>query len=212
MASQYRSFRRENPATDPDPTLAHRASAPASAPRSALTGRVAPLPHLSGMTRKAPTAAGDPAPLDPTRRDRRRYTDHVDRRRDGRVPRAHSAHARRVALEPLWRTGLRQDRRQPRALLPHRREGLAHCPAAGLLMPRPRKQPGELGKVNVKSSVHSTIKPLLWAVKITPLTPIRIYNFLHEVARRKSNTEALMARSVLAGMFDHAILHGVVAP
>src|SRR6218665_1462733 len=69
MASRYRSFRRENPATDPDPTLAHRASAPASAPRSALTGRAAPLPQLSGMTRKAPTAAGDPAPLDPTRLD-----------------------------------------------------------------------------------------------------------------------------------------------
>src|SRR6218665_3586213 len=69
MASQYRSFRRENPATDHDPTLAHRASAPASAPRSALRAGVAPLPHLSGMTRKAPPAAGAPAPLDPTRLD-----------------------------------------------------------------------------------------------------------------------------------------------
>lgn len=47
-------------------------------------------------------------------------------------------------------------------------------------------------------------------MKITSLTPVRIYNFLHEVARTKSNTEALMARSVLAGMFDLAILHGIV--
>jgi len=69
MASQYRSFRRENPAMDPDPTLLHRASALASAPHSALTGRVAPLPHLSGMTRKASTGTGEPAPLDPTRLD-----------------------------------------------------------------------------------------------------------------------------------------------
>lgn len=141
-------------------------------------------------------------------------------------------------------------------------------------MPRPKKQPGELGKVNIQQfgerfradttirggvfqqvdpagtveqlavawlldlrknrqwdeddpqpgkikpqsidryegTLHSTIKPLLWEVRNASLTPARIYNFLHEVARTKSNHEALMARSALAGMFDLAILHGVVAP
>lgn len=75
-------------------------------------------------------------------------------------------------------------------------------------------QPGKIKPQTIdryEASVHSTIKPLLWAVKITSLTPVPIYNFLHEVARTKSNTEALMARSVLAGMFDLAILHGIVA-
>jgi len=76
-------------------------------------------------------------------------------------------------------------------------------------------QPGKIKPQTIdryEGTLHSTIKPLLWSVKITSLTPARIYNFLHEVARAKSNHEALMARSVLAGMFDLAILHGVVAP
>lgn len=76
-------------------------------------------------------------------------------------------------------------------------------------------QPGKIKPQSIdryEGTLHSTIKPLLWGVKITSLTPARIYNFLHEVARTKSNHEALMARSVLAGMFDLAILHGVVSP
>lgn len=76
-------------------------------------------------------------------------------------------------------------------------------------------QPGKIKPQTIdryETAVHSTIKPLLWAVKIASLTPARIYNFLHEVARTKSSHEALMARSVLAGMFDLAILHGVVGP
>lgn len=76
-------------------------------------------------------------------------------------------------------------------------------------------QPGKIKPQSIdryEGTLHSTIKPLLWEVRIASLTPARIYNFLHEVARTKSNHEALMARSVLAGMFDLAILHGVVAP
>ena len=76
-------------------------------------------------------------------------------------------------------------------------------------------QPGKIKPQTIdryETTLHSTIEPLLGAVKITSLTPARIYNFLHQIARTKSSHEALMARNVLAGLFDLAILHGVVAP